>query len=183
MTIELNPITSGYSTGLINANFQTVEEVLNNQMLKRDGLEVGEANEMHVPLDMNSYDILNVGTLRAQDFILSPDNQSFLDQLYEVLAESQEWAELSQAWASAPEDETVLNNLYSSYHYSRKSSQSAGESENSALLSESFMTASQAAAQQAQAYSELGLATGDVFDLGYVSDDIIYFPTDFGSIA
>lgn len=62
MTIELNPITSGYSTGLINDNFQSLEDYINSKLLNRDGLEVGEANQMENNLDMNSHAILNAIT-------------------------------------------------------------------------------------------------------------------------
>ena len=62
MSIELDPITSGYSTGKINENFQEVENELNNNVLRRDGLATGEANQMEVALDMNSNPILNATT-------------------------------------------------------------------------------------------------------------------------
>jgi hypothetical protein len=80
MSIELNNIASGYSTPLINDNFQKLEEELNQNVLRRDGLEPGEANEMRVPLDMNSHPILNA--------ITDPDNpgslvtQEFADSRY-----------------------------------------------------------------------------------------------------
>jgi hypothetical protein len=70
MSIELNNIASGYSTPLINDNFQKLEEELNQNVLRRDGLEPGEANEMRVPLDMNSHPILNA--------ITDPDNPGSL---------------------------------------------------------------------------------------------------------
>src|SRR5690554_6172420 len=70
MAIELNPVTSGYSTGLINDNFQKVEEELNNRVLRRGGLDEGEPNHMEVPLDMNSNPILNA--------ITDPDNPGSL---------------------------------------------------------------------------------------------------------
>tara|TARA_B100000929_G_C15511743_1_gene421168 strand:+ start:45935 stop:46546 length:612 start_codon:yes stop_codon:yes gene_type:complete len=61
MSIELNNISSGYSTGLINDNFQAIEEYINNNLLNRTGLVSGEANQMEAPLDMNSNPILNIG--------------------------------------------------------------------------------------------------------------------------
>lgn len=77
MAIELNPIASGYSTGKINDNFQKVEDELNNNVLRRNGLAAGEANQMEVSLDMNSNDIMNVGNLDVQGF--SIQNQSISD--------------------------------------------------------------------------------------------------------
>ena len=62
MAIDLNPISSGYSTGKINDNFQKVEDELNDNVLRRDGLSPGEANQMEVDLDMNGNAILNSST-------------------------------------------------------------------------------------------------------------------------
>lgn len=62
MAIELNNVSSGYSTGVINDNFQRVEDELNGNVLRRNGLSPGEANQMNVPLDMNSNLILNALT-------------------------------------------------------------------------------------------------------------------------
>lgn len=66
MAIELDSITSGYSTEKINNNFQKLEEEINNNLLRRDGLGVGEGNQMENPLDMNSFDIMNVNNLDVQ---------------------------------------------------------------------------------------------------------------------
>lgn len=62
MTIELGSIASGYSTGLINDNFQAIEEYVNNNLLNRDGLSSGEVNQMETDLDMNGQAILNAIT-------------------------------------------------------------------------------------------------------------------------
>lgn len=59
-TISLNPIYSGYSTGLINDNFQILQDQLNNNFLRRDGVANGQANQMEVDLDMNGNSLLNV---------------------------------------------------------------------------------------------------------------------------
>ena len=47
MSIELDPISSGYSTGKINDNFQKVEDELNDNVLRRDGLSPGEAGQIN----------------------------------------------------------------------------------------------------------------------------------------
>lgn len=62
MSIELDPITSGYQLSKINTNFQKVEDELNNHVLRRDGLAIGEDNTMKNNLDMNSHAILNATT-------------------------------------------------------------------------------------------------------------------------
>ena len=56
--IDLDPITSGYNLSKINANFQRVEDELNNRVLYRDS-PVGEPNSMSSNLDMNRRSILN----------------------------------------------------------------------------------------------------------------------------
>ena len=56
--ITLSPITSGYNLSKINANFEVVEAVINEEVLH----VVGGNNTMHQDLDMNSNAILNVET-------------------------------------------------------------------------------------------------------------------------
>ena len=59
--IDLDPITSGYNLSKINANFQKVEDELNNKVLYRNS-PTGEPNSMSSNLDMNGNKILNVVT-------------------------------------------------------------------------------------------------------------------------
>lgn len=56
--IDLDPITSGYNLSKINANFQKVEDELNNKVLYRNS-PAGEPNSMSSNLDMNDRSILN----------------------------------------------------------------------------------------------------------------------------
>lgn len=67
MSIELDPITSGFNLSKINNNFDKVENELNNNVLRRDGLSTGEPNQMEVNLDMNSHAILNAVTDTTDD--------------------------------------------------------------------------------------------------------------------
>lgn len=60
MAIELENVASGYSTGIINDNFQRIEDYVNENLLNRDGIDSGEANQMELPLDMNSHHIYNL---------------------------------------------------------------------------------------------------------------------------
>lgn len=60
MSIELDNITSGFNLSKINDNFQKIEDELNDNVLRRNGLSTGETNHMNVNLDMNSFSILNV---------------------------------------------------------------------------------------------------------------------------
>ena len=61
MSVDLKTIASGYSTGLINENFQQIADLLNNNFLNRDGVEPGDANQMELDLDMNGYAVINAG--------------------------------------------------------------------------------------------------------------------------
>ena len=62
--IDLDPITSGYNLSKINANFQKVEDELNNKVLYRDS-PTGEPNSMSSNLDMNSQSILNANKISS----------------------------------------------------------------------------------------------------------------------
>ena len=62
--IDLDPITSGYNLSKINANFQKLEDELNNKVLYRNSPE-GEPNSMSSNLDMNGQSILNAGKISS----------------------------------------------------------------------------------------------------------------------
>lgn len=62
--IDLDPITSGYNLSKINANFQKVEDELNNKVLYRDS-PTGEPNSMSSNLDMNNRSILNASKISS----------------------------------------------------------------------------------------------------------------------
>lgn len=70
MSLKTNPVSSGYSTGVINSNFKKIENYVNDNLLNRDGVTTGEPNQMEVDLDMNSNDILNVGKIDAKEIDL-----------------------------------------------------------------------------------------------------------------
>lgn len=56
--ITLTPITSGYNLSKLNTNFDEIEEVINDEVLHREGGN----NTMLQTLDMNSNPIINVDT-------------------------------------------------------------------------------------------------------------------------
>lgn len=62
--IDLDPITSGYNLSKINANFQRVEDELNNKVLYRNS-PAGEPNSMSSNLDMNGRSILNASKISS----------------------------------------------------------------------------------------------------------------------
>lgn len=62
--IDLDPITSGYNLSKINANFQKIEDELNNKVLYRNS-PAGEPNSMSSNLDMNSQSIFNANKISS----------------------------------------------------------------------------------------------------------------------
>lgn len=59
MAITLSNITSGFNTALINANFQKVEDYINDQLLARAQTGVAGEAKMERDLDMDGFRILN----------------------------------------------------------------------------------------------------------------------------
>lgn len=57
--IELSNVSSGYDLSVINANFQKIEDELNNKVLYRNSPE-GEPNTLETPLDVNGKRIYNL---------------------------------------------------------------------------------------------------------------------------
>ena len=83
--LQLNNVKSGYSTGVINSNFQAIQNYINNCLLNRDGTAPGEANQMNVPLDMNGRDIVNVGDISSALLISLQQKIDQLEQRIEQL--------------------------------------------------------------------------------------------------
>src|SRR5690606_24189685 len=84
MSIELDPITSGYQLSKINENFQKIENDLNNTVVHRSG-DVPQETMMQRNLDMNGYSILNA-TIDLPDGI---------EEIMEQMREYMERAELA----------------------------------------------------------------------------------------
>ena len=71
MSIELDNIASGYNLSLINSNFQKIEDVINSDILWKNGTLAGETL-MTRDLDMNGNAILNTGVnLEEPDSLLT----------------------------------------------------------------------------------------------------------------
>lgn len=69
--ITIDNITAGYaSTASLNATFNSIEDHFNNQVLYRKNPS-GEPNEMENNLDMNNYDLLNVGNIQADSITVN----------------------------------------------------------------------------------------------------------------
>lgn len=63
--ISISNLSSGFnSTTTLNNAFDAIETELNNKVLYRDNPE-GEPNQMEQDLDMNGFDLLNVGSVEV----------------------------------------------------------------------------------------------------------------------
>lgn len=71
MKLELDTVLNANSLATINANFQKIEQELQEKVLYRDN-PTGEPNTMEQALDMNGKDILNIGDLFLGDEALAP---------------------------------------------------------------------------------------------------------------
>ena len=72
--LTISDITSGYaSTTALNATFNTIEDHFNNQVLYRKNPS-GEPNQMENNLDMNNYNILNVGSIDVDSVVVNGVN-------------------------------------------------------------------------------------------------------------
>ena len=69
--ITIDNITAGYaSTASLNATFNTLEDHFNNQVLYRNNPS-GEPNQMENNLDMNNYNLLNVGDIQVDSITVN----------------------------------------------------------------------------------------------------------------
>jgi hypothetical protein len=63
--ISISNLSSGFnSTTTLNNAFDAIETELNSKVLYRDNPE-GEPNQMEQDLDMNGFDLLNVGSVEV----------------------------------------------------------------------------------------------------------------------
>ena len=80
--LTLSDITAGYaSAAALNASFNAIEDEFNSKVLYRDNPS-GEPNQMENDLDMNNYDLLNVGSLQAT--ALTVNGIDYLSQMQTV---------------------------------------------------------------------------------------------------
>lgn len=64
VTQDITNLSSSSAAATLNANFNAVEVALQSALDRKGGTN----NEMEADLDLNGYDILNVGTIAADDF-------------------------------------------------------------------------------------------------------------------
>lgn len=113
--LTISNISADYgATGSINAAFDAIEAAIENT-LSRDGTS---PNAMDANLDMNSYDIANVGTLQTTEITVNGSDLTDTVQAY---------TGYSEEWANKAEDSLVSTAAggdgvddYSSLHWSNK---------------------------------------------------------------
>jgi hypothetical protein len=169
--LTITPILSNYqSTTQLNNNFNLIATAIENT-LSRDG---STPNAMSADLDLNGYAILNVSSLDVSS--LTNGGTS----LIQMVLDAEAFALESQHWANYPAGTLVpegnMSNEYSSYSYSIDSATYATASASSAA-------AALSSANTCALYSSLGLGAASVFDFGLITDAIIVFPTDFGTLV
>lgn len=96
--ITLDSVSSGYDLSKINANFQTIQDELNNRVLYRS-VESGETNTLEDDIDCNGKRLYNLGGISLEGFadliVLTEEAQASAD----AAALSEENADVSEAAA------------------------------------------------------------------------------------
>lgn len=152
--LTLTDINSGFqSTTAANANNALIEAALENT-ISRDGTA---PNYMQADLDMNGYGLLNAVSINGI-------NTTLLTNLSSVITDAEVSADAAAVSAAA-------------------AASSASAASSSATAASNSAVDANYSATIAASYSSLGLATGSVFDLGFVTDLTIVFPTDWGTIV
>lgn len=129
MKLTLTDTKSGYNLTPINANFEALEQELQDKVLYRDNPS-GEPNQMENSLDMNSNDVLNVNNLSVTSFkINGEDNTQFLN---DSVVEAYNWAQHAEDLPVPEGDGTE----FSAYHYSLKAEDSATDAETAETAAE-----------------------------------------------
>lgn len=148
--ITLPTISSGFaSTVQYNNALETLETEFQDKVLYRNN-PTGEPNQMENDIDMNSNDIINVGSINGISTLLLNDLSSYVAQAENardaaLVAETN--AELAEVGATTAEANAVSS------------------------------------AAAAAVYSSIGLGGAAAFDLGLITDSVIIFPTDWGTLV
>jgi hypothetical protein len=176
--LNLNNIASGFSsTTQLNANFDLIEVALENT-LSRDG---SIPNSMSADLDLNGYNLINVGSLDV-----SSVTNSGID-LAQMVVDAEAYADEAANWAHYPAATLVpegnMVDEYSAYSYAQDSLAYSLASASSATDSASSASSALTSELACAAYSNLGLGAAALYDFGLISDAILVFPTDLGLLV
>ena len=177
--ITLSSINGGYDLSKINTNFQLIANELNNKVLYRNN-PIGEANTLQSDIDLNGKRLYNaVSNPSTSDLITRQwveDNFNAGTNAAAVAAA----ASAAAALVSETNAATSETNAALSASNAATSEANADVSEANALASE---IAAAASAASAAVYSSLGLGGASGWDLGSITDLVVIFPTDLGTIV
>lgn len=154
--LSLNKPTSGFNLAQINENFTRLEQELQDKVLYRDN-PPGEPNTIKGDLDLNSKNLLNVGSING--------------------VPASDLADLAAATASATASATAAAAS------ALDASASAISASASAVNASSSSLSASTSAATASIYASIGLGGAAAFDLGSVTDLIVIFPTDWGTLV
>jgi len=125
---------------------------------------------MSADFDLNGFGLLNVSDISLSG---GATLQSYVDEAYH--------------WAQHPVGTLVpegnMSSEYSAYHWAITAEGYSDASALSALDSASSASAAASSEAACAAYSSLGLGAAVAYDFGLITDAVIVFPTDFGTIV
>ena len=177
--ITLSNINGGYDLSKINTNFQLIADEFNNKVLYRNN-PIGEANTLQSDIDLNGKRLYNaVSSPSTSDLVTRQwveDNFNADTNAAAVAAA----ASAAAALVSETNAATSETNATLSASNAATSEANADVSEANALASE---IAAAASAASAAVYSSLGLGGASGWDLGSITDLVVVFPTDLGTIV
>jgi hypothetical protein len=132
--VTLNDVTSGFNLDKINQNFELLDAAL-QKALSRDGTT---PNQMKADIDLNNYDLLNVGKISTNEISI---NGNDIDALLTLIQAAE-----AAATASASDAATSETNAAASASSAASDASTAAASASAASLSESNVEASASSA-------------------------------------
>ncbi len=196
--LTLTSISSRYaSVQALNANFDAIETALENT-LSRDGTT---PNTMSTSLDMNGNRLINLSAPVDNSDAVTKEYVD--DTLPSLVVDASGYADAAAASASAAASSATTASGY----LTQVQSDAAGATASAALaedwanktggtvdgveysskyysqVSASAASDSQGYAATAATYANVGLAASSAYDFGSVTDLVVIFPTDFGSVV
>lgn len=177
--VTLQTLVSGYDLRKINSNFNELARVLNSLVLYRNP-NPGTANALEKDLDLNGKRLINAAVPEEDSDLVT---KKWVEDRFDPSTNEAALAAAESASESAASALEALS--YSAAAATSASNALASETSSSTNASNALTSANNAASSAAQAavYSSLGLGGASAFDFGSVTDLIIIFPTDFGTIA
>lgn len=144
--IILDSVASGYDLSKVNANFQKIEDELNDKVLYRNN-PVGEPNALITDVDVNGKSLYNLPTPTLEHQAVP---KGYADDVINIASDYADAAAISAAAALVSE-----NNAASSESNAASSEANALASANAAALSEANAAASELAAATSESNAAL----------------------------